>query len=201
MKKIILLQILCATIFSQTLEDPVYFNYYNQSDINNNSLGMQFFESQLTIAIINLTDKTKLINSIYYRYSEFNFDDKQLNYSNELNDIRITNVSVTEINKKYDFVTIARLLIRSDFRNDFDRNHMFPFLLALANYKVNQNPNFKIGLGIALNSDFNYNAIIPIVTFKYVTNKLNIEAVYPNINVIYKHSENWDYGLFASVDG
>jgi hypothetical protein len=56
-------------------------------------------------------------------------------------------------------------------------------------------------LGVALNNDFRRNAIIPIGSLFYDSRKIKIEIVYPNAHFLYKQSSNFEFSLFATVDG
>lgn len=56
-------------------------------------------------------------------------------------------------------------------------------------------------MGAALNNDFGRNTFVPLGSLYYDSKKVKIEVVYPNANFLYKSSENFEFGLFASVDG
>jgi hypothetical protein len=86
-------------------------------------------------------------------------------------------------------------------KEDINSDDFFPFLIALGNYSIGGDPNFTIGVGVALTSDFRYNALIPIAALRYESEKTKLEIVYPNLNLLYKKSSNLEFGLFGNVDG
>jgi hypothetical protein len=106
-----------------------------------------------------------------------------------------------QLNPKWEIVAIPRIMIRSDLSQSINGNDLFPQVAVLATYAINGNPNFKIGLGGALNNDFERNAFVPLGSLYYDSKKVKIEIVYPNANFLYKQSENFEYGIFTSVDG
>jgi len=106
-----------------------------------------------------------------------------------------------QLNPKWEIVAIPRIMIRSDLSQSTNEDDFFPQVAVLATYAINGNPNFKIGLGGALNNDFERNAFVPLGSLYFDSKKVKIEIVYPNANFLYKQSENFEFGLFASVDG
>lgn len=200
--------LLSSSSYCQTLNDPIYFNFTSLEDTNfkssNGSVASHFFEFNAIIKPIEITKKLKLINGLYYRNTNFEFDSaSQLAdiFPTTLHDIRYTGIVRLQINKNWDAVAIPRIMIRSDLNQNLSTNDFFPQVVALANYAIKGNQNFKIGLGFALNNDFERNAIIPIGALTYDSKKVKIEIVYPNANFLYKSSDDFEIGLFATVDG
>lgn len=195
-------------LFAQTLNDPIYLNYslINESkvqdDIDKSSL--VFLEFNAALKPIEISKKVKFINGLYYRNTTIDFSSASIlndKIPNTIHDIRYSAIIRAELSKKCEFVTIAKVMVRSDFTSQLNSNDVFPQVVSLFNYSVRNNPNFKIGLGLALNNDFERNAIIPIGSFYYENEKFKVELIYPNANFIYKRSNDFEFGLFASVDG
>ncbi|MCU0423121.1 MAG: DUF6268 family outer membrane beta-barrel protein [Bacteroidia bacterium] len=193
---------------SQTLNDPIYTNYtalpQTSFKNNNGNLYAHFWETNVTAPPIQIGKYAKWINGLYYRNTslQFNFNnwlwqEKPTN----LHDIRYTSILRVQLNKRIELVAVPRLMLRSDFIQPISANDIFTQAVLLGTYAVNGNPNFKIGLGIALNNDFERNAIIPIGSLTYDSKKWKIEMVYPNAHFIYKCNSKLEFGLFSSVDG
>lgn len=193
---------------SQTLNDPIYLNVtaLPESTFSDRkgSLNINFFEFNAAAPPIKLGNKIQFINGLYYRNTHLGFSE-DFAYNNQypgtLHDIRYTAVLRAQLSKRWEAVFIPRMIFRSNFSQALSSKDFFPQAVALANYSVNGNNKFKIGLGIALNNDFERNAIIPIGSLYYEGEKLKVEMVYPNTNIIYKQSEDFEWGLFATVDG
>lgn len=198
----------CMVIKAQMLNDPIYVNF---TSLPNSSLsdrkgkiGINFLEVNAATPPVKLGKSTQLINGFYYRNSNVqtseDFDYKN-QYPNTLHDIRYTLIVRTQISQNWEAVFIPRLIFRTDFSQSFSNKDFFPQVVALANYSVKGNEKFKIGLGFALNNDFERNAVIPIGSLYYEGEKLKVEMVYPNTNIVYKQNEDFEWGLFATVDG
>ncbi len=193
---------------SQTLSDPIYFNYtqLDKTDFDKKAGNTtnNFIEFNATISPIKIGKKTSFFNAVYYRQSNFNYGNsfsQTGKFPDELYDIRYSAILRTQISHKWELVILPRLIIRSDLNQKLNQNDIFPQVVILGNYAIKGNPNFKIGLGVALNNDFERNAIIPIASLYYNSKKVKVEVAYPNINLIYKISENFEYGIFATFDG
>jgi len=194
MKKIIALVgfvLICSWVKSQTLNDPLYFNYsiLPQSDFSseNGHAQSQFVEFNATLPALNFGKRIKLFNGFYYRNSKLDFDpafSQNNSFPSTLHDIRYSPIVRTELNTFW------------ESSNDF-----FAQIIGLANYAIKGNPNFKIGLGMALNNDFDRNSIIPIGALYYNSRKVKMEIIYPNANFLYKQSEDLEFGIFATADG
>ncbi|MBP7478478.1 MAG: hypothetical protein KA797_08145 [Chitinophagales bacterium] len=208
----ILLAILFVTqgfqVSAQTLNDPFYLNYYFFPKTDFKKTKGDFvantFEMGATAPAIKIGSKLKLYNALYYRNTKFFFSDsfsEHASLPDILHDIRYSLIVRAEINKYFEIVALPRLLIRSDLSQTFGSADIFPYFVLLGNYAVNGNPNFKIGVGIALNNDFSRNALIPTGTLFYDSKKVKIEISYPNANFLYKQNKNFEWGLFANVDG
>jgi hypothetical protein len=209
--KNILLFILSAMILSvkaQTLNDPIYLNYAFQpkTDFNtrNGNVATHFFEVNVTTPAITFGKKVKLFNALYYRNSMFDYSNSftpNNAFPNTVHDMRYSAIIRAQLNEKWEFVALPRIMLRSDLIQSINSNDFFPQAAMLITYAIKGNPNFKIGLGGALNNDFERNAFVPLGSLYYNSKKVKIEIVYPNANFLYKQSENFEFGLFTSVDG
>lgn len=154
--------------------------------------------------LFTLALKAQTLNDpIYLNYSFFpsTSDEENQAFATRLHDLRYSAILRAKVSDRFELLSISRVLLRSDLQEGLQMNDMFPFALLLGNYAIRGNPNFTIGAGIALNSDFNHNAIIPIAILNYESEKIKLEIVYPNINFLYKKSPSLEFGLFANVDG
>ncbi len=205
--------ILATVLFSfcaiaQALNDPIYINYSFQPtaefDARNGNVTTNFIEVNATAPAIKIGKKIKVFNAVYYRNSNFDYSsnlDQNNSFPTTLHDIRYSSIIRMQLNPKWEIVAIPRIMVRSDLSQSINRNDFFPQVAVLATYAINGNPNFKIGLGGALNNDFERNVFVPLGSLYYDSKKVKIEVVYPNANFLYKQSENFEFGLFASIDG
>jgi hypothetical protein len=195
-------------IKAQTLNDPIYASYtwLPKADFNSKTGGTTagFVELNATFPALKFGERIKLLNALYYRNARFAytdaFPDRNL-FPSTLHDIRYSAIIRAQVSKHWEVVAIPRLMVRSDLSQKLHGNDFFPQVVVLGNYACGGNPNFKIGLGVALNNDFRRNAIIPIGSLFYDSKKVKIEIVYPNAHFLYKQSANFELGLFATVDG
>ncbi|MDI9257923.1 DUF6268 family outer membrane beta-barrel protein [Flavobacterium sedimenticola] len=211
MQKILL--IIAIALFShdaksQTLNDPININYSilpkTSFDRVDGNVTTNFIDVNVTTPDIKVNNKVKVFNAFYYRNSNFDYNSslpQNNSFPTTLHDIRYSAIIRMQLNTKWEIVTIPRIMIRSDLSQSFNGNDFFQQVAVFATYVINGNPNFKIGLGGALNNDFERNAFVPLGSLYYDSKKVKIEIVYPNANFLYKESENFEFGLFASVDG
>jgi hypothetical protein len=193
---------------TQTLNDPIHINYIfipqtNFKNVSGN-ISTDFFEFNTTTPPFKLNNNIKVYNSLYFRNSNHNYVSElsQLkSLPTALKDIRYTAIIRTQLNTNLEIVAMPRIMIRSDLKQSINGSDLFPQVAVFANYAVNGNPNFKIGLGGALNNDFERNSLVLLGTLYYNSKKVKIEIVYPNANFLYKKSENFEFGIFANVDG
>ncbi|HEX8576260.1 MAG TPA: DUF6268 family outer membrane beta-barrel protein [Flavobacterium sp.] len=210
MRKIILLVFILVgtTVKAQTLNDPIYINYsfLPKTDFENKTGGAttHFIELNATFPALEFGKSIKLFNALYYRTSDFEythtFPERGI-FPSRLHDIRYSAILRAQVSKDWELIAIPRVMVRSDLNQKLNGNDLFTQVVVLGNYAVKGNPNFKIGLGIALNNDFERNAIIPIGSLYYDSKKIKIEIVYPNANLLYKQSPSFEFGIFATVDG
>jgi Domain of unknown function (DUF6268) len=193
---------------AQTLNDPIYFSYSllpkAKFDGINGNVTAHFIEMNATAPAIIIGKQVKVFNAVYYRNSKFAYSNSFLQrnaFPSTLHDIRYSAIIRVQLNKKWELVALPRIMLRSDLTQTINSNDIFPQVAVLATYAVNGNPNFKIGIGGALNNDFARNTFVPLGSLYYESKKVKIEMVYPNANFLYKQSNNFEFGLFASVDG
>jgi hypothetical protein len=194
-----------TSLKAQTMEDPIYLNYTHQfKSAANDSSGKSvtnFFELNITGPTIKIGKRVTCNPAIYYRNTAIQYESVPVSFPTILHDARISGIFRGNISKYFEVVFLPRILLRSDLGGQLGGGDFFPYLVLLGNYAVKGNPNFKIGVGVALNSDFNHNVIIPTGTLLYNTHNCRIEVAYPNANFLYKYKRNWEIGLFANVDG
>lgn len=208
-----LIFLICITtgirkVDAQTLNDPIYlsYQYISQAETQNNprSLALNSIEFSAISPAINLGSKARLYHALYGRStslnSPFTLQPTHPLFPLSLYDFRYSLILRAELSPSWEAVILPRILLRSDFAHDISNRDFVPYLVALANYSVNKNPNFKIGIGLALNNDFSHNAIIPTGTLYYDSKKIKIEIAYPSATIMYKQSQNFEYGFFANLD-
>lgn len=211
MKRIIVLStlLLIGTIVkAQTLNDPMYINYsfLPETDFKSKtgSTTTRLVELNATFPSLKFGKKINFFNALYYRISDFEythaFPEREV-FPSKLHDIRYSAIIRVHVNKHWELIAIPRVMLRSDLNENLNGNDFFTQVVVLGNYAVRGNPNFKIGFGIALNNDFERNAIVPLGSLYYDSKKVKIEIVYPNANFLYKQSPSFEFGLFTTVDG
>jgi hypothetical protein len=211
MTKIVIISLsLLVSLFAkgQTLNDPIYLNVNWLPNTNveaqTGKVRSHFVEINATLPPVSIGRKVKLLNGFYYRSSTFGFDHsfaQETLFPSTLHDIRYSAIIRAQVTNYWELVAIPRLMIRSDLQQVFSASDLFSQVVAIANYVIKGNEQFKIGLGFALNNDFERNAIIPIGSLYYESKRVKAEIIYPNASFLYKKNENVEFGLFTTVDG
>lgn len=211
MRKLILataIMLFSLNVNAQTLNDPLYFNYSllqkADFDSKNGNVTINFFEINATVPAIKIGAKVKIFNAVYYHNSNFEYDNtfsESQTFPTTIHDIRYTAIIRMQLSTKWEIVALPRIMLRSDLNQSVNSNDFFPQVAVLATYAINGNPNFKVGIGGALNNDFARNAFVPLGSLYYDSKKVKIEIIYPNANFLLKQSENFEFGIFTSVDG
>lgn len=188
-----------SLLIAQTLSDPVYINYTWLSGRDDASVN--FTEINLAMPPVRFSDKVVLYHTFYHRYTAFGDGVASQNASilPSLHDIRITPILRTNLSKRSELVFIPRFMIRSSLQQRLSHRDFFAQVVLLGNYAVSD--KLKVGLGAALNNDFERNRIIPIGSLNYTGRKFKAEVVYPNAHFLWTSGLNLEYGLFVNVDG
>ncbi|SFC31933.1 hypothetical protein SAMN05421780_104238 [Flexibacter flexilis DSM 6793] len=189
---------------AQMLNDPVYVNctWQPRTDIKNanSTLSQVALEMGVTMPLLQKT-QTKLYQSVYYRNSNFSHKNIGLQAFSTIHDARYTLTLRQQLYKNFDVLVMPRLLLRSDLRQSVSHKDLFYAGVVSVNYAVLGNPNFKIGVGAALNNDFRHNAIILFGMLTYYAPKWRVEITPLTANVAYKLQNKWEAGLFVHIDG
>lgn len=194
-------------IHAQTTKDPIYISYSlipnAKLDSFSGDLSQSIIEANAMTPKIKLTKNIDIYNVVYFKNSRLDAPNSLL-HNSRLNsgvyDLRYSIIGQANLTKYWDILTIARLNLRSNFKHTEFSNDIFPYFVILAQYKMNTNPNFKIGLGLALNNDFSHNAIIPTGSLFYRNSKFNIEIAYPTAQFLYLYNSKFEFGLFSQLD-
>lgn len=192
----------------QTLNDVFYLNFSALPQTNYKggagNVRSSFLELNASVPAVQLSKSIKWFNGFYFRNTNFSWNevpDHENSFPTRLNDIRISSILRVELNDRFELVMIPRLMVRSDLKQQFNEQDLFGQAVVLGTHAIKGNPNFRIGFGVALNNDFERNAIIPIGSIYYDSKKFKAEVVYPNAHFLYKYSDQFEFGLFGSVDG
>lgn len=193
------------SVYSQTINDPIFINILYQPS---NEIPLKASAAHLKILEINAMGPAwkpiRKLNWYHAAYFKSSILENSLSANSYINtnfyDIRYSSILRYQMDSTWEFIALPRVLARSDFNQSLSSRDIFPYLVLLANYSVNKNPNFKIGLGVALNSDFNSNAILPTGTLFYNSSKFRVEVNYPNAYFLYKLSSNAECGFYGNID-
>lgn len=189
---------------AQMLNDPVYVNCTWQPRTNlqntNTSLSQVALELGLTMPLLQKA-QTKLYQTVYYRNTNFSQQDIAFEPFTTLHDTRYTLTLRQQLHQNLDVLVMPRVLLRSDLRESISHKDLFYAGVVSLNYAVLGNPNFKIGVGAALNNDFRHNAIILFAMLTYYNPKWRVEITPLTANVAYKLKNKWEAGLFVHIDG
>ncbi len=193
----------------QMLNDAIFANYtfmpnsYKTGDIA--TLGIHNAEVNLVAPPIKIRERVQIINGLYYRITDFNSRVRQgevgSDLSNTLHDARYNLVLRVKLAERWGLVGMGRFIVRSDLRSEVTGRDFFPFGLLIATYDIKKEPLLRIGFGAVLTSDFSYNSVLPFATLRYESKKIKFEVIYPNLNLVYKKSESFEFGLFGAVEG
>ncbi|MFM9839642.1 MAG: DUF6268 family outer membrane beta-barrel protein [Cyclobacteriaceae bacterium] len=198
-----------STTYSQSINDVTYFNYslLPQTDFKAHSGNMSIsrFEFNLSTPPILIGKRVRFINSLYYQNSQFSYSDDFANsqlFPSTLHDIRYNATIFVQLRKNWELLAVPRVLIRSDLNQSLSGKDLFASSFITFVHAVKGNPNFKVGLGvIIIDNDFTGRPILPAAILRYDSRKVKVELIYPRANFIYKQSDNFEFGLFAMVEG
>ena len=203
----ILICLCISALKAQTLNDPIYLSYQHvprsEFQTNQNSETINFIELNATAPALKIDKRINLFNAAYCRYSTFSTSNNSTSnqfFPQSLFDIRYSLIFRAKIDSSWEAIVLPRLLLRSDLVQTITSEDFVPYAVLLANYSINKNPNFKIGIGVALNNDFSPNAVIPTGTFFYNGRKLKIEIAYPSATFLYKYSKDFEFGIYSNLD-
>jgi len=184
---------------AQTLSDPVYVNYTLLPGSDNESI--YFTEINAALPPVRFSEKAVLYHTLYHRYTNFGDGVASVNsyFLQSLHDIRITPILRAQVSQRSELVFISRLMVRSDLQQRLSSRDLFAQVVLLGNYSISD--RLKIGLGAALNNDFERNRLIPIGSLNYTGRKFKVEIVYPNAHFLRTAGQHVEYGLFMNVDG
>lgn len=210
-KHIILISFLAivSTAYSQSINDVTYFKYsllpQTDFDAQNGHTTISRFELNLATPPIQIGKRIKLINSFYYQNSQFDFSDAFANnklFPSKLHDIRYNATIFVQLRKNWELLAVPRVLIRSDLTQSLSGNDFFASSIVNFLHAIEGNPNFKVGFGVLIiDNDFTNNPLLPAISLLYDNKKVKVEVFYPQVNVIYKQSDDFEFGLFSMIEG
>jgi hypothetical protein len=200
---------IASTAHSQSINDVTYLNYsllpQTDFDAQSGNTTISRFEFNLATPPIQIGKRIKLINSFYYQNSQFDYSDAFANnklFPNTLHDIRYNATIFVQLRKNWELLAVPRVLIRSDLNQSLSGNDFFASSIINFLHAIKGNPNFKVGFGVLIiDNDFTNNPILPAISLLYDSKKVKVEVLYPRVNVVYKQSDDFEFGLFSMVEG
>jgi Domain of unknown function (DUF6268) len=195
-------------LHSQNNPEVAYFNYMMvpKSDFKEGvgNASLNTIECNLVTPTIILGKKTKLNAILYYRLSQYNFNEttlENLNLPEQFHEMKSTFLMRHTFNANWELLLLPRINIRSDFEAVIGSKDFFSALSAIAMRSSQKNTKLKWGFGLNYNNDFGKNSIIPILAFRYTSEKMKFSSYFPNnANVTFFLKNKMEYGFAYSTD-
>ena len=118
---------------AQTLNDPIYLNFTSLPkvgfDNKAGNLTTRFVEINATAPPLQIGNKTKVLNAVYYRNSTLAYPQtpsQQYLLPEKLHDIRYSLIVRVQLNPLWELVAIPRVMLRSDLSQSINQNDFFP---------------------------------------------------------------------------
>ena len=196
----------CLVTFSVSSQKSFDFLNLNHSIYSNsqfkNKVGeasLRNFDLNFVTPTLKIKTKTKINNVIYYRLSQYDYKNlppETIQLPKELHEIKYTLLVRHAFNQKYEMLFVPRFNIRSDFKAKFGNKDMFPAISAILMKTSQKNENFKWGIGLNYNNDLGKNSLLPIIAFKYSSEKTRFNAYFPNnATLTFFPSKKTEYGI------
>lgn len=196
------------SVFSQKSFDFFNLNYavIPNSKFKNKEgeMSLRNFDFNFATPTLKFKSKTKINNLFYYRFS--NFDYRNLPTNNfqlpkDVHEIKYTLLVRYTINQKYEMLFVPRLNVRSDFKSKFSNKDVFPAVSAIFMKTSQKNDNIKWGIGLNYNNDLGKNSLLPIIAFKFTSEKTRFNAYFPNnATLILVPNKKVEYGIAFTSD-
>jgi hypothetical protein len=179
---------------------------YSNSQFKNKigEVSLRNFDLNFVMPTIKIKTKTKINNVIYYRLSQYDYKNlptATIQLPKELHEIKYTLLVRHTFNQKYEMLIVPRFNIRSDFKAKFGNKDMFPAISAILMKTSQKSENFKWGIGLNYNNDLGKNSLLPIIAFKYSSEKTRFNAYFPNnATLTFFPSKKLEYGIAFTSD-
>lgn len=203
--------IFCLVTFNVSSQKALDFFNLNYTTLPNanfknkqGKVSLNTYDFNLITPTLKLKSKTKINNTIYYRFSKYDFDIMPLSniqLPSELHEIKYMALFRYTFNKNYEALFVPRCNIRSDFKSKFSTKDIFPSVAAIFMKISQKNENFKWGLGLNYNNDLGKNSFMPIIAFKFSDEKMRFNAFFPNnATLVLMPNERLEYGIAFTTD-
>lgn len=183
-------------------------SYYPQRSVLESSvdgeIGFWEWGGELSIPLAFKNKKTVLIHK--FGYSSLNIEVSgrygtiDLEESKDYHSILYELSWVQTLNKQWQLLVSVNPTLASDLDGHLDSEDLLFQARTLA--MKTQSKKMKYGYGLAYNTRFGRQIIVPLVMFKYKTPKIEIDAVLPGeLSAMWNVKKRFQYGLEAFLDG
>jgi hypothetical protein len=195
-------------VSSQAKVDFISMNYSYIAKSNfkdkNGAISMNFFDVNFITPTIKFGAKTKVNNILYYRNSSYNFDDffvENVDFPNKFHEIKYTILARHTFTSNWELFFIPRFSIRSDFEESLTNKDFFPAVSTIMMKTSQKNDKIKWGIGVGYNNDLGKNSVIPILAINYLSDKMKLNAFFPNnANLTFTPLKKIEYGFAFTTD-
>jgi len=192
---------------AQRASDPFFLNYthFPGADFKERAgrSAVHYLEAGLLTPPIQAGKRTRIVNGFYYRLAAYDFNGQHATSSGlpeRLHNIRYNVIITHPLSRQWGLLAVPRLDLRSDLQDGPGGNDLFPGVTALAIRTSARCPQLRWGIGAMYNSDFRRHLVIPAAALFYQTEKMRINIVTPNAQVVFTPSKKLEYGFALNVD-
>ncbi|GAA0539626.1 DUF6268 family outer membrane beta-barrel protein [Chitinophaga japonensis] len=192
---------------AQNASDPFFLNYthFPGTDFKEREgrSAVHYLEAGLLTPPVRAGKSTRIVNGFYYRLAAYDFNELHSSWSGlpeHLHNIRYNMIITHRFSPQWSLLAVPRLDLRSDLQDGLSGKDLFPGITALAIRSAARRPQLRWGIGAMYNSDFRRHLVIPAAALFYQTEKMRINIVTPNGQIVFTPSKRLEYGFALNVD-
>jgi Domain of unknown function (DUF6268) len=192
---------------AQNANEFLSINYYHLRQSEFKDIGgkaaLNNFEVNLVTPAIKLGRRTTINNGLYYRMSDYSFENLHTDWSglpDRLHDIRYSLIFRHQLSQRWTLLMTPRLSVRSNFDESLSSDDLFPGITALA-LRTTSSGRMRWGIGLTYNNDFHRNTIMPVAALYYASERMRLNITLPNNGqLIFTPSKRFEYGLSFNIE-
>jgi hypothetical protein len=174
-------------------------------ELNKNKFDLITYDVWLPIVPPLKLGRTTIFTNVFYRYFDFNYENKTGNdpyVIDDISEIRGQIIVLSPISKRLSILAITIPTFASDFKGAFSSDDLILNGIYGVSKKFGKNANLEIGFGPNLMYSFGEFMVTPGISIDYQsTNKKWIAQFYwPRLNVLRNFSDRTQLGIVGSID-
>jgi hypothetical protein len=192
---------------AQNAGDPFFLNYsfYPGADFRERAgkAAIHAFEAGVLTPRAKLGKKTFIVNGFNYKLAGYDLSGLHTDHSGlpkHLHNIRYNLIINHQLSRQWSLLATPRIDLRSDLEDGISGNDLFPGITVLALRSSARHQQLRWGFGVMYNNDLNRHSVIPAAALFYATEKMRINIITPNGQIVFTPSRRFEYGIAVNVD-